>query len=131
MRKSRVPANYIDHLWVGVRDLDATKRFYEAIAPVVGVRIAHTRPQRFHVRGWGRSFALVHDGRPPTEHLHVAFGVRNNATVDEFHRIAVAAGYESTGPPGERPVYHPGYYCAFVLDPDGTNVEAVCHNRRG
>ena len=74
-------------------------------------------------------FALVHDGRPPTENLHLAFGVPDNATVDEFHRVAVAAGYESNGPPGERPVYHAGYYGAFVLDPDGNNVEAVCHNR--
>jgi catechol 2,3-dioxygenase-like lactoylglutathione lyase family enzyme len=123
--------NYIDHMWIGVSDLDATKRFYETIAPVVGVRIAHTRPQRFHVRGGGRSFALVHDGRPPTEHLHLAFRVRDNATVDEFHRVAVAAGYQSNGPPGERPVYHAGYYGAFVRDPDGNNVEAVCHNRRG
>jgi len=121
--------NYIDHMWIGVSDLEATKRFYEKVAPAVGVRIAHTRPERFHVVGAGRSFALVHDGRPPTENLHLAFGVPDNATVDEFHRVAVAAGYESNGPPGERPVYHAGYYGAFVLDPDGNNVEAVCHNR--
>jgi catechol 2,3-dioxygenase-like lactoylglutathione lyase family enzyme len=121
--------NYIDHMWIGVSDLDATKRFYETITPVLGVRIAGTRPERFHIAGGGRSFALVHDGRPPTEHLHLAFGVRDNATVDEFHRVAVAAGYEDNGPPGERAVYHAGYYGAFVRDPDGSNVEAVCHNR--
>jgi predicted lactoylglutathione lyase len=121
--------NYVDHMWIGVSDLEATKRFYETIAPVVGVRIAHTRQERFHVVGKGRSFALVHDGRPPTESLHLAFGVPDNETAEEFHRVAVAAGYESNGPPGERPVYHAGYYGAFVLDPDGNNVEAVCHNR--
>jgi catechol 2,3-dioxygenase-like lactoylglutathione lyase family enzyme len=121
--------NLIDHLWIGVSDLVATKRFYEVIAPVLGVRIAHTRPERFHVVGGGRSFALVHDGRPPTEHLHLAFAAPDNATVDEFHRAAVAAGYEDNGPPGERPVYHAGYYGAFVRDPDGNNVEAVSHNR--
>jgi catechol 2,3-dioxygenase-like lactoylglutathione lyase family enzyme len=119
--------NLIDHLWIGVSDLVATKRFYEVIAPVLGVRIAHTRPERFHVVGGGRSFALVHDGRPPTEHLHLAFAAPDNATVDEFHRAAVAAGYEDNGPPGERPVYHAGYYGAFVRDPDGNNVEAVHH----
>jgi catechol 2,3-dioxygenase-like lactoylglutathione lyase family enzyme len=121
--------NYIDHMWIGVSELEATKRFYETIAPVVGVHIAHTRPERFHVVGGGRSFALVHDGRPPTENLHLAFGASDDGTVDEFHHVAVAAGYESNGPPGERPVYHAGYYGAFVLDPDGNNVEAVCHNR--
>ena len=121
--------NVIDHMWVGVSDVPATKRFYETVAPVVGVRIAHARPERFHLGGGGRSFALVQDGRPATEHLHLAFGVSDNKTVDEFHRDAVAAGYESNGAPGERAVYHAGYYGAFVLDPDGNNVEAVCHNR--
>jgi catechol 2,3-dioxygenase-like lactoylglutathione lyase family enzyme len=121
--------NYIDHMWIGVSDLDATRRFYETIVPVIGVRIAHARPERFHVVGKGRSFALVHDGRAPTENLHLAFGAPDNATVDEFHRVAVAAGYENNGAPGERPVYHAGYYGAFVLDPDGNNVETVNHNR--
>jgi predicted lactoylglutathione lyase len=121
--------NYIDHLWIGVSDLEATKRFYETITPVLGLRIAHARQERFHVVGGGRSFALVHDGRPPTTNVHIAFGAANNATVDEFHGAAVAAGYEDNGPPGERPVYHAGYYGAFVFDPDGNNVEAVNHNR--
>ena len=121
--------NYIDHMWIGVSDLDATKRFYETITPVLGLRLAHMRAERFHIAGGGRSFALVHDGRPPTENLHLAFGVPDNATVDEFHRAAVDAGYADNGPPGERPVYHAGYYGAFVLDPDGNNVEAVNHNR--
>jgi catechol 2,3-dioxygenase-like lactoylglutathione lyase family enzyme len=125
----RTGDNLIDHMWIGVSDLAATKRFYETIAPVLRLRIAHSRPERFHVVGGGRSFALVHDGRPSTENLHLAFGVRDNETVGEFHRAAVAAGFESNGPPGERPVYHAGYYGAFVLDPDGNNVEAVCHNR--
>src|SRR3954451_24435580 len=121
--------NFVDHMWVGVSDLDATRRFYEAVAPVVGVRIAHARPERFHVVGGGRSFALVHDGRPPTENLLLAFAAPDNATVHEFHRVAVAAGYVCNGAPGERPVYHAGYYGAFVLDPDGNNIEAVNHNR--
>jgi catechol 2,3-dioxygenase-like lactoylglutathione lyase family enzyme len=64
----------------------------------------------------------------PTESLHVAFAAPDNATVDEFHRAALAAGYRDNGRPGERR-YHPRYYGAFVLDPDGNNIEAVCHNR--
>jgi catechol 2,3-dioxygenase-like lactoylglutathione lyase family enzyme len=119
----------IDHLWIRVADLAATKRFYETIAPVVGIRIAGERPERFHIATENRSAAFVHDGRPLTENVHLAFPVPDNGTVDEFHRMALAAGYHDNGPPGERPVYHAGYYGAFVLDPDGNNVEAVCHNR--
>jgi catechol 2,3-dioxygenase-like lactoylglutathione lyase family enzyme len=119
----------IDHLWIGVADLAATKSFYESVTPLLSLRVAHARLERFHVAGGGRLFGLVHDGRAPTEQLHLAFPARDNATVDEFHRIAVAAGYRDNGAPGERAVYHAGYYGAFVLDPDGNNIEAVCHNR--
>ncbi len=61
--------------------------------------------------------------------MHIAFPAPDDATVGEFHRIATAAGYRDNGAPGERPIYHPGYYGAFVLDPDGNNVEVVNHNR--
>jgi catechol 2,3-dioxygenase-like lactoylglutathione lyase family enzyme len=130
-REARPGDNVIDHLWIGVGDLAATKQFYETITPLLGLRVAHERPERFHVAGRGRSFALVHDGRAPTEHVHLAFPVPDNAAVAEFHRVATDAGYRDNGMPGERPVYHAGYYGAFVLDPDGNNVEAVCHNRPG
>jgi catechol 2,3-dioxygenase-like lactoylglutathione lyase family enzyme len=119
----------IDHLWIRVADLAATKRFYETIAPAVGIRLRGERPERFHIAAGDRSSAFVHDGGPLTENLHLAFPALDNATVDEFHRVALAAGYRDNGPPGERPIYHAGYYGAFVLDPDGNNVEAVCHNR--
>jgi catechol 2,3-dioxygenase-like lactoylglutathione lyase family enzyme len=72
---------------------------------------------------------LVADGRPPTENLHLAFPAPDDETVAEFHRAATAGGYRDNGGPGERPIYHPGYFGAFVLDPDGNNVEAVNHNR--
>ena len=65
----------------------------------------------------------------PTENVHIAFPVPDNATVDEVHAVATAAGYRDNGGPGERPIYHAGYYGAFVLDQDGNNIEAVCHNR--
>jgi catechol 2,3-dioxygenase-like lactoylglutathione lyase family enzyme len=61
----------------------------------------------------------------PTEHVHMAFAATDDATVDAFHRAGTQAGYRDNGPPGERPVYHPGYYSAYVLDPDGNNVEVV------
>jgi catechol 2,3-dioxygenase-like lactoylglutathione lyase family enzyme len=120
----------IDHLWIRVSDLAATKRFYETIAPVVGIRIAGERQERFHIATERRSAAFVHDGRPRTQNVHLAFAAPDNASVDEFHRIALGAGYADNGAPGERG-YHKGYYGAYVLDPDGNNVEAVCHNRDG
>jgi catechol 2,3-dioxygenase-like lactoylglutathione lyase family enzyme len=70
----------------------------------------------------------VVSGRP-TEPFHVAFPASDDETVDAFHRTALAAGYADNGAPGERTIYHPGYYGAFVLDPDGNNVEVVNHNR--
>jgi catechol 2,3-dioxygenase-like lactoylglutathione lyase family enzyme len=86
-------------------------------------------PGRAHFRGEDYSFSLIDDERPLTEHVHLAFAAREDATVRAFHAAALAAGYEDHGGPGERAVYHPGYYGAFVLDPDGHNVEVVNHNR--
>jgi catechol 2,3-dioxygenase-like lactoylglutathione lyase family enzyme len=120
----------IDHLWLGVSDLEASRRFYETIAPVLGLRVGEgDLPDYVFVAGSGRHLALVADGRPPTENVHLAFPVPDDDTVGEFHRVALAAGYRDNGAPGERPEYHAGYVGAFVLDPDGNNVEAVNHNR--
>ena len=119
----------IDHLWLGVRDLAVSRRFWETVAPVLSLNVTDDREGRFHVWAGDRSFALVADGRPPTENVHLAFPVATDETVAEFHRVATEAGYRDNGVPGERPVYHPGYVGAFVLDPDGNNVEAVNHNR--
>ncbi len=127
-RKRRGP-NVVDHLWIRVADVDASRRFYETVAPVLGHDVRVGRAGRVHVAAADRSFTLLEG--PPTENLHLAFPAADEATVDEFHRVAVAAGYRDNGPPGERPEYHAGYYGAFVLDPDSHNVEAVCHNRAG
>ena len=86
-------------------------------------------PDHVQLIGEDFSFSLIRDERPLTEHVHVAFPAQEDATVRAFHAAAVAAGYEDHGGPGERAVYHPGYYGAFVLDPDGLNVEVVNHNR--
>jgi catechol 2,3-dioxygenase-like lactoylglutathione lyase family enzyme len=85
-------------------------------------------PDRVTLVGGGASFSVV-AGEAVTEHVHLAFAARANDTVLAFHRAALEAGYRDNGGPGERPVYHPGYYGAFVLDPDGNNVEVVSHNR--
>jgi catechol 2,3-dioxygenase-like lactoylglutathione lyase family enzyme len=117
----------IDHLWVRVADVEASRRFYETIAPHAGLRLAKVLPQRVHFAGARSSFGLV--AGEPTEQLHMAFPAGDDETVREFHRVATEAGYRDNGAPGERAVYHPGYFGAFVLDPDGNNVEVVNHNR--
>ncbi len=119
----------IDHLWLGVRDLAVSRRFWQTVAPVLYLNVTEVRGTRFHVWADDRSFALVADGRPPTEDVHLAFPVATDEKVAEFHRVATDAGYRDNGGPGERSEYHPGYVGAFVLDPDGNNVEAVNHNR--
>jgi catechol 2,3-dioxygenase-like lactoylglutathione lyase family enzyme len=117
----------VDHLWIRVADVAASKRFYELVAPHAGFELRPGTAARARFAGTSGSFSLL--AGPPTEHLHIAFGVTEDASVDAFHAAAVAAGYRSNGGPGERPVYHPGYYAAFVLDPDGSNVELVNHHR--
>ena len=117
-----------DHLWIRVADVAAASRFYELIASWSRYPLDDQRDGFAHFRGSDGSFSLVADG-PPTENLHLAFSASDNRTVQEFHRAAVEAGYRDNGPAGERAVYHAGYYGAFVLDPDGNNIEVVNHHR--
>jgi catechol 2,3-dioxygenase-like lactoylglutathione lyase family enzyme len=117
----------IDHLWVRVADVPAARAFYATIAPFAGAHLGHDEERHVQFAGATGSFSLV--AGEPTENLHMAFPATENATVDAFHQAATAAGYRDNGGPGERPVYHPGYYGAFVLDPDGNNIEVVNHNR--
>jgi catechol 2,3-dioxygenase-like lactoylglutathione lyase family enzyme len=128
-RETAVPDGFVDHLWIRVRDPRASLRFYTTIAPYAGLRLTRDEPSRVGLSGADYGFSLVRDERPPTEHVHLAFAAHDNATVRAFHATALAAGYEDHGAPGERAIYHPGYYGAFVLDPDGHNVEVVNHNR--
>jgi catechol 2,3-dioxygenase-like lactoylglutathione lyase family enzyme len=118
----------LDHIGFDVSDLDASKAFYEqALAPLgigplmeIGdshVGFGHDRKPYFWIGTRG----------PAQTALHVAFVADTRELVDAFHAAALAAGGRDNGPPGPRPQYHPGYYGAFVLDPDGNNVEAVCH----
>jgi catechol 2,3-dioxygenase-like lactoylglutathione lyase family enzyme len=119
----------IDHLWIRVSDVPAATRFYELVARHAGFEPANRRDGYAQFGGGPGhgSFSLL-DDRAPTENVHVAFP-GTAAQVDAFHREAIAAGYRDHGAPGERAVYHPGYYGAFVLDPDGNNVELVDHRR--
>jgi catechol 2,3-dioxygenase-like lactoylglutathione lyase family enzyme len=117
----------IDHLWLRTRSLEEASCFYEAVCPAV----AHTVERyegRTQIRGSGATFSIV-EGQP-TENLHLAFEAPNKETVDSFHRAGIQAGYASNGAPGERPEYHPGYYGAFLTDPDSNSIEAVFHDRQ-
>jgi catechol 2,3-dioxygenase-like lactoylglutathione lyase family enzyme len=121
----------VDHLWIRVGDVAAAKRFYETIAPHAGLRLREDTPELVQFAGTSGSFSLVRG--TPTEHVHLAFPSHDDAAVERFHTAATEAGYASNGPPGERPRAHPGYYAAYVLDPDGNNVEVVNRSaaRRG
>jgi catechol 2,3-dioxygenase-like lactoylglutathione lyase family enzyme len=123
----------IDHLTIGVRDLERSRRFYRAALEPLG----------FEERGpWSderREIAFGAEGAddfaispeyPAGGQVHVAFAADSRSAVDAFHAAALRAGATDNGAPGERPEYAPGYYGAFVLDPDGHNVEAVCHDGR-
>ena len=118
----------VDHLWIRVSDVDAATRFYETVGPAAGFRVGSESPELTQFACVSGSFSVVAGGQP-TEHVHLAFAAADDETVDRFHRDATAAGYRDNGAPGERPTYHEGYYAAFVLDPDGNNVEVVNHNR--
>jgi catechol 2,3-dioxygenase-like lactoylglutathione lyase family enzyme len=117
----------VDHLWIRVGDLTAAAAFYETIAPHAGLRRDSQVTDRAQFRGRSGSFSLLPG--PATEYLHMAFGTEDDGDVERFHQTATAAGYRSNGEPGERRRYHPGYYAAFVLDPDGNNIEVVNHHR--
>ena len=117
----------IDHIQLVVRDLPASQRFYEAVFEVLRIPIGGTGDSFFWADelfiSTAESEAAV--GKL-TGRVHLAFQAQDRAMVDAFHRAGLAAGGQDNGPPGERP-YHPGYYAAFLLDPDGNNIEAVFH----
>jgi catechol 2,3-dioxygenase-like lactoylglutathione lyase family enzyme len=117
----------IDHVWMRVADVAESKPFYERVGVHAGFRLKLDSRERAQFTNGNGSFSLV--AGVPSEHVHMAFPADENSVFDDYHRALVAAGYPDNGPPGERAIYHAGYYGAFVLDPDGNNVELVNHNR--
>ena len=116
-----------DHVGLNVRDFQASKAFYEGALAPIGWSVLAEWPDH-GVAGFGadRPVFWLHVREPYTAGAHVAFTCEDRATVDGFHAAALAAGGTDNGAPGPR-WYHENYYGAFVLDPDGNNVEAVCH----
>jgi catechol 2,3-dioxygenase-like lactoylglutathione lyase family enzyme len=118
----------IDHLWLGVANLDASRRFWVTVAPVLGLRVEDARwPGHVVVAGHERHLMLVADGRPPTENLELAFPVADDAAVAEFERRATSAGYVGgvDAGPREPPWRPPHHVRAFVRESNGWNIEAV------
>lgn len=117
----------IDHVILDVRDYSASKRFYEQALAPLGYEALFEMEKGCGLGQRGKpDFWVVERGNPQTG-VHVAFVSPDRATVDRFHGAAIAAGGADNGPPGLRPHYHRSYYAAFVHDPDGNNIEAVCH----
>ncbi|MET4616804.1 catechol 2,3-dioxygenase-like lactoylglutathione lyase family enzyme [Stenotrophomonas sp. 2619] len=117
----------IDHLQLVVKDLAASRRFYQAVFDSIGIPIAGEGDTYFWADELFISTASSEAAAGQlTGRHHLAFQARDRATVDAFHRTALDAGGKDNGAPGERP-YHPGYYAAFAIDPDGNNIEVVYH----
>jgi len=117
----------LDHITLRVGDIAAARAFYDGALAGLDLKVLHTDGAGF---GYGadRPFFWIFGGGPVSgEGVHVAFLAKDRAGVDAFHRAALAAGGTDNGAPGPRPHYHPNYYGAFVLDPEGRNIEAVCH----
>jgi len=124
----------LDHIGLTVTDYAQARAFFDAaLAPLgIGKVMEVTAEQTGgHAHAGygsdGRPYFWFGTGGPPTGQVHVAFTAKDRATVDAFYAAALAAGGRDNGPPGIRAHYHPTYYGAFVLDPDGHNIEAVCH----
>ena len=118
----------VDHIQLVVRDLAASRRFYEAVLGSLDIPIGGSADDYF----WADELFVSTPGSEAaqgtlTGRHHLAFQAADRATVDAFYSAAIANGGSDNGAPGERPSYHPGYYAAFVLDPDGNNIEAVYH----
>lgn len=125
----------LDHIGINVSDFARSKAFYVAALAPLGYTIRKEHPNAAGFGGAEAEAGLVDPGGdfwisqgPPQEpRVHIAFNARSRALVDAFYKAALAAGGRSNGEPGLRPQYHPNYYGAFILDPDGYNIEAVCH----
>ena len=124
----------IDHIGIGASNFEASRRFYDAaLAPLdfgVIMEVLSEESGGYHGIGYGKDgkpFFWLGDDGPRGTGIHIAFSAASRSQVDAFYAAALGAGGKDNGAPGLRPHYHPNYYAAFVIDPDGLNVEAVCH----
>lgn len=117
----------LDHVGLPVSDFERSKRFYEeALSPLGYELVMQPSVSAAGFGRWGKPDFWISQGEPGHA-IHVAFTADDQATVEAFYEAAITAGGHDNGGPGLRPEYHPNYFGAFVLDPDGNNIEAVCH----
>lgn len=118
----------LDHVGIDVQNYEESKTFYQAALAPLGYELI------MEVQGWagfgvgGKPDFWIRGGKPTVPRVHVAFRGDNRVKVRAFYHAALKAGGKDNGPPGIREIYHPHYYGAFVIDPDGHNIEAVCQN---
>lgn len=122
----------LDHITIGVSNVERSRHFYDLALLPLGIERLYAEGET--VAGYGvkpKAFFWIGHRDMPQTGVHVAFTAQDRATVDQFYKAALAAGGLDNGPPGVRSHYHPNYYGAFVLDPDGHNIEVVCHSAAG
>ena len=122
-----------DHVKFGVRDFAQSKRFYLSALEPIGVTVVTDWPPDGAELSQpdGEASLCIYQTDEEPAHLHIAFMAENRQQVDAFYHAALGAGGQDNGPPGLRPQYSGQYYAAFVLDPDGHNIEVVCHEPEG
>jgi catechol 2,3-dioxygenase-like lactoylglutathione lyase family enzyme len=122
------PRGGIDHVVIRVNDVEASTAFYSTISAAAGLTVRRQSADRAAFSVGASDGCLLITAGEPTENVHIAFSAKDD-DVRRFHADATMAGYHSNGGPDERPSYHDGYYAAYVLDPDGNNIEVVDHHR--
>ena len=119
----------LDHLSIHITDLDASVTFYDRVLGALGINRSFSIPG---IAAYGQMFFWLYAGKsgetPTPDRQHIAFKANARAAVDAFYQAALANGGQDNGAPGIRSNYHPNYYAAYVIDPDGYKLEAVCHN---
>jgi catechol 2,3-dioxygenase-like lactoylglutathione lyase family enzyme len=121
----------LDHVGLKVSDFEKSKRFFAAALEPLGYIVVMEFEKVAGLGIGGKPDFWIRQGTPISAGVHVCFLTPHRKTVDAFHAAGLRAGGKDNGAPGVRPDYHPAYYGAFILDPDGNNIEAVCHDPRG
>jgi catechol 2,3-dioxygenase-like lactoylglutathione lyase family enzyme len=116
-----------DHVVFGASDYAASKAFFLKALEPLGMAVILEGPLGIELSADGKSSLCIRKAEEKPAHLHLAFRAENRRQVEAFHRAALAAGGKDNGAPGLRPQYHANYYAAFVIGPDGHNIEVVCH----
>ena len=120
-----------DHVGIGVSDYAASKAFFLKALEPLGVAVVLEGPLGVELSPKGKASLCLCQTEEKPAHLHLAFTAETRQQVDDFYRAALAAGGKDNGAPGLRPHYHENYYAAFVIGPDGHNIEVVCHEPEG